>query len=89
KSHTVVNHFFYYRHVTIISEALEAARLHQKIHNNTRVLSFGLEAHQQHTNPMTPMIKLQRDQKISSGARNMCKEWIVLAAPHITNFTCI
>lgn len=59
----------HYRHITI-SEALEAARLDPGLQANTRVLSFGLEAHQQHATPMTPVMKLQGDQKVSNGARN-------------------
>ncbi|AEE78290.1 H-protein promoter binding factor-2a [Arabidopsis thaliana] len=60
----------HYRHITI-SEALEAARLDPGLQANTRVLSFGLEAQQQHVAaPMTPVMKLQEDQKVSNGARN-------------------
>ncbi|KAF3511294.1 hypothetical protein F2Q69_00007821 [Brassica cretica] len=61
----------HYRHITI-SEALQAARLDPGLQSNTRVLSFGLQAppHQQHVAPMTPVMKLQGDQKVSNGARN-------------------
>ncbi|KFK34049.1 h-protein promoter binding factor-2a [Arabis alpina] len=59
----------HYRHITI-SEALEAARLDPGLQANTRVLSFGMEAHQQHAAPATPVMKLPGDQKVSNGARN-------------------
>lgn len=59
----------HYRHITI-SEALQAARLDPGLQSNTRVLSFGLQAHQQHAAPITPVMKLQGDQKVQNGARN-------------------
>ncbi|KAG2329735.1 hypothetical protein Bca52824_000915 [Brassica carinata] len=59
----------HYRHITI-SEALQAARLDPGLQANTRVLSFGLQAHQQHAAPTAPVMKLQGDQKVPNGARN-------------------
>ncbi|CAH8366843.1 unnamed protein product [Eruca vesicaria subsp. sativa] len=58
----------HYRHITI-SEALEAARLNPSLQANTRVLSFGIQAQQQHAAPVPPVMKLQVDQKVSNGAR--------------------
>ncbi|XP_006291025.2 cyclic dof factor 3 [Capsella rubella] len=61
----------HYRHITI-SEALEAARLDPGLQANTRVLSFGLDAHQQHAAaPMAPVMNLQGNQKVSNGAQNV------------------
>ncbi|KAJ0248382.1 Cyclic dof factor 3 [Hirschfeldia incana] len=58
----------HYRHITI-SEALQAARLDPGLQANTRVLSFGLQTHQQqqHAAPMAPVMKLQGDQKVQNG----------------------
>uniref|UniRef100_A0A1J3CSS9 Cyclic dof factor 3 n=1 Tax=Noccaea caerulescens TaxID=107243 RepID=A0A1J3CSS9_NOCCA len=58
----------HYRHITI-SEALETARLDPGLQANTRVLSFGLEPHQQQHAPAM-MKQLQGDKKVSNGARN-------------------
>ncbi|XP_010503351.1 PREDICTED: cyclic dof factor 3-like [Camelina sativa] len=59
----------HYRHITI-TEALEATRLDPGLQANTRVLSFGLDARQQHAAPMTPVMKLQGNQKVLNGAQN-------------------
>ncbi|KAF8081198.1 hypothetical protein N665_0900s0006 [Sinapis alba] len=67
----------HYRHITI-SEALQAARLDPGLQANTRVLSFGLQPHQQHSVP-TPVMKLQGDQKVVSNGARVDQQRLVVA----------